>query len=433
MSRWGQYGGRPLGVLCLVGLVDAVDKGVLPGVLPMVQRDLDLSDFEAGLLNTALILAAAVVAVPGGALADRTDRRILISGVLGVWAAATALASAVQSFWQLLVLRGALGAGDAINDPASQSLVADYYPPAVRGRAYSFQRVVPTVGTGLGAGIGAALGAAFGWRVAVLAVAIPGITVALLVRRLPLPKRGGHENAVEHPGLTTREALRAALAVPSLRALLLATSIAMGVLTALGFYGIAYHVRASGISEGKAGGLIGGLIILGSAVGGILGGQATDRYRHRFSGWPMVLGGAVTGIGTILLTISFLDGIPVYTVRLPLQAVGVAFIVAALPPLTVVTAEVVPPALRGTAFGLVKVGAGALSALTPLLVGVLSDTHKVLVDGELMGDLGYAFRLSAPLVLVGSAVLLLKSKHLDRDVATARGPGPTALPEPDLR
>lgn len=424
-TGWGRYGRRPLLVLCLVGLVDAVDKGVLPGVLPQVQRDLHLSDFDAGLLNTALILAAALIAVPGGGMSDRTDRRRLVSAVLGVWAVATALASAVQSFWQLLALRAALGAGDAVNDPASQSLVADYYAADVRGRAYAFQRVVPTVGTGLGAGVGAALGAAFGWRVAVLAVAIPGITVALLVRRLPLPPRGGHQAPVEVTGLRTREAVRQALAVPSLRALLLATSVIIGVITALGFYGIAYHVRSSGIPEGRAGGLVGGLIILGSVIGGVLGGHVTDRYRHRFSGWPMMLGGLTTGIGAVLLFISFFDGIPVATVRLPLQVVAVAFIIASLPPLTVVTAEVVPASLRGTAFGLVKVGTGAFAALTPLVVGVLSDSHKRVFGGERLGDLGYAFRLIAPLILVGSVLLLLTRHRLDGDVARA-----AAAPQP---
>ena len=107
MSRWGRYGGRPLVTLCLVGLVDAVDKGVLPGVLPALQRDLGISDAQAGLLQTALIVATLALAVPGGFLADRRDRRVLVTAVLGVWSLATALAAAAQSFWQLLTLRAA--------------------------------------------------------------------------------------------------------------------------------------------------------------------------------------------------------------------------------------------------------------------------------------------------------------------------------------
>jgi MFS family permease len=359
--------------------------------------------------------------------------------VLGLWAAATAMASAVQSYWQLLGLRAALGAGDAVNDPAVQSLVADYYPQQVRGRAYAFQRVVPTVGTGLGLGVGAALGAAFGWRIAVLAVAIPGITVALLVRKLPQPVRGGAEDETPLAEVTsgpevvtaipTRQALRRLLAVPSLRVLLLGTALINGILTALGFWGVTYHVRASGMSEGSAGGIAGGLILLGAVGGGILGGQATDRLRHRIRGWPMLLSALVTGSGTVLLIVSFFDGIPVYAVRLPLQTLGVALVVAALPPLTVITAEVVPAQLRGAAFGLLKLCANALGAIAPPLIGVLADTHRfAMPDGELVGDLGYAFRLTAPLVLVGSALLLIGRRHLDDDVAAATAARNASLP-----
>jgi MFS family permease len=422
-GRWGRYGARPLLVLCLVGLVDAVDKGVLPGVLPQVQKELHLSDLQAGLLNTALIVATVLVAVPGGALSDRGDRRRMITRVLGLWSAATALAAGVQAYWQLLGLRAALGAGDALNDPASQSLVADYYPTAVRGRAYAFQRVAPTLGTGLGVGLGAALGAAFGWRVAVLAVAIPGVTVALLVHRLPLPPRGGHETPVEPHGQSTRQAVREVLRIPSLRALLLASSVIVGVLTALGFWGVTYHQRASGLSQGTAGGVVGGLILLGAVGGGILGGQATDRLRHRYDGWPMLLGAALTCGGALALTASFLDGIPVIWVRLPLQFLGAALIVAALPPLTVVTAEVVPPALRGTAFGLLKLFANLLAAATPPLIGLLADSHRIQVGQRLVGDLGYAFRVLTPLVLIGSVLLLRGRRRLDEDVARAAVPG----------
>jgi MFS-type transporter involved in bile tolerance (Atg22 family) len=211
--------------------------------------------------------------------------------------------------------------------------------------------------------------------------------------------------------------------------LLLGTALINGILTALGFWGVTYHVRASGMSEGSAGGIAGGLILLGAVGGGILGGQLTDRLRHRISGWPMLLGAVVTGRGSLLLMVSFLDGIPVYGVRLPLQTLGVALVVAALPPLTVVTAEVVPAQLRGAAFGLLKLCANALGAVAPPLIGVLADSHRfAMPDGEVVGDLGYAFRLTAPLVLVGSALLLIGRRHLDNDIVAASAAGGAVVP-----
>ena len=424
MTRWGPYGRGPLVVLCLVGLVDAFDRGVLPAVIEAVQRDLHISDSQAGLLNSALIFAAVLLAVPGGRLADRADRRVLISIVLAMWSLTTVLAAASQRFWQLFASRAVLGAGDAIDDPAVQALVSDYYPVAVRGRAFAWQRVVPTVGLGVGTAVGGLLFHFVGWRWTVLAVGLPGVLVALLVRRLPLPVRGASDGIEQARAPVAGWAgVQAAIKVPSLRVLLASTAFINGILTALGFWGIAYHVRASGLSESAAPGIAGGVILLGAVAGGIAGGLATDRIRGRVPGALMLLSAAVTGAGAVLLFVSFLDGIPVYAVRLPLQMVGVALVVSCLPPITCIAAEVVPAELRGTSFGLLKLGANVLGGITPPVIGLLADAHRIRIHtGEIKGDLGFAFRCTTWVILIGSVLMVRGARHLDRDTARALEP-----------
>ncbi|TAL23556.1 MAG: hypothetical protein EPN99_04110, partial [Frankiales bacterium] len=52
---WGAYGKAPLVALALLGLIEGMEKRVLPAVLSLVQDDLGFSDFQAGLLDTAII------------------------------------------------------------------------------------------------------------------------------------------------------------------------------------------------------------------------------------------------------------------------------------------------------------------------------------------------------------------------------------------
>ena len=433
--RWGPYGRAPLAALAVLGLVEGLERRVLPSVISLVQDDLGFNDLQAGLLDTAIIVAALLVAVPAGVLADRVDRRRFIALVFTGWAAVVALTGQARGFLQLLGLRALIGAGDAVCDPAAQSLLADYYSPERRGRAYGVQRVTPTIGAALGLSIGAALGAAYGWRVAVTVMAVPGLLCALYVHRQREPVRGASDPApaVAPQQLSTRVALRRVLAVPTLRALMLATSLATGALSAVAFWGVAYHQRFSGLTLTEAG-TVGGVPVLFGALGGsLLGGVLVDRLRSRVEGAALLVAAAFTALGTLLFVLSFLDGLPVFAVRLPLQGLSVGLLVGSLPATTVLTSEVVPPELRGTAFGMLKLSANVFAALFPPVVGLIADLHRVTGDdGVVRGDLGLGFRCTLPAILVASAVLLRGRMHVARDTLVAGGADPASLP-PSVR
>ena len=427
---WGPFGPAPLLALALLGLVEGIEKRVLPAVLSLVQDDLGFSDFQAGLLDTAIIVAALLVAVPAGILADRVDRRRFIAGTFVVWSALVALTGTVKSYGQLLGMRALLGAGDAVNDPAAQSLLADYYSPEKRGRVYGVHRVTPVVGAALGLGLGAALGAAFGWRVAVVALAVPGLLAAVLVSRLREPPRGASELTVSAvpEGMPVRQALRSVLSVPSLRALVLATALTSGALSAVAFWGVVYFQRAAGLSLAEAGTIAGIPVLFGALGGSLAGGWLVDRLRDRIAGAALLVASAFTALGSLLFTISFLDGIPLL-VRMPMQGLSVGLLVGSLPATTVLTSEVVPPALRGTAFGVLKLSSNVLAALFPPVVGLIADLNQVVAaDGVLRGDIGLGFRCTLPVILIASILLLRGRCHVARDTLVAGGIDPRTLP-----
>ncbi|HXY94529.1 MAG TPA: MFS transporter [Acidimicrobiia bacterium] len=452
-TDWGRYGRGPLIVLALVAFIDSVDRGILPGVLDTVQDDLHFSDFEAGFLGTAFVLAGFVAVIPAGYLADRYRRTRIISIVLASWGAISALNAVVTSFVQFAAVRAVLGVGETVDNPASQSLIADYYRPELRGRAYAYQRVAPTVGQAVGLGVGGAVGALFGWRAAFLLVGVPGSLLAVVVWRMREPQRGEHDALVgpDVPALSTtrpeREAAsvepadpdhdrddagegelsatravfrdgRRILAVPTLRYLVVGSAITAGALAGIGFWAKTFFVRHTTLTSGQASGVVAVLLLLGAVLGTVLGGMATDRLRGRVPGAPMVIAGVTQAVGSLFMMVVFVD-VPL-ALRLVAALIGAMLLVAGFPALTAMTAEVVPAAIRGLTFSVTTFLSALVSAASPLLIGAIADQfHYVTPSGAVKGNLAYAFLMVTPLVLIGGLVVLRGRRHVEADTVRA--------------
>ncbi len=435
VTDWGAYGRRPVRLLACVALIDAIDRGILPGVLTRVQDDFGFGDTAAGFLGTAFVVTGFLVTIPAGYLADRRRRTRVIAAVLVSWGAISALNALVRNYVQFLVVRGALGIGETVDNPASSSLIADYYRPEVRSRAYAFIRVAPLAGTAIGLALGGVIGSTLGWRWAFLIVGVPGSVLALAMWRLPEPQRGESDREVVDEAAVTlpptppappREAgvrsavadIRVALAVPSVRALMIGSAIATGALSGLGFWAPAFYERHAGLSAETAAGLAGTLILLGAITGTVVGGRVADRLRRTDPSAPMLVTGVSQATGALLLMPTFLP-VPLWF-RMPVQVLAVAFILGGLPGLSTMISEVVAPALRGITFSITAFLGAVLGAASPPLVGFLADQFAVTIDGELRGHLANAFLCVTPLVFVGAIVVLRGRRHVVGDIAAAR-------------
>jgi MFS family permease len=437
-----------------VALVDAIDKGVLPGVINEIQADLGFSDTQTGGLAAAFVVAGFVVALPAGYLADRFHRTRIIALVLGSWGVVSGLNAAVRSYWQFLVVRVSLGLGETIDNPASSSLIADYYRPEQRGRAFALQRVAPIVGGSIGLGVGGLVGSSLGWRWAFLIVGVPGSLLAVVMWRLPEPPRGGSdgpagsgEEAIDDGGAdltlaavvgppvegsaftAMRRDLREVARIRTIRSLVIGTAIGTASLQGMAFWASAFYERHTSLGASGADGVVAVLIALGALVGTFVAGRMVDTWRDRVAGLPMLMAGVAQLIGAFLLLVTFLP-VPLWF-RLPGQTVAVTCIVGGLLPLAVMTAEVVPAALRGAAFSLAFFLASLGGAASPLAIGAIADRFEYRVDGEVHGDLAKAFLLVTPLVFVGAVVVLRGRRFVEADVAAAAlgaSPPPTTKP-----
>ena len=289
----GRFAGRaagPLVVLSLVNLIDQVDVSILRGVLPQLEDEFDLLDWQLGALGFAFVFINAIATIPAGWAADRVNRRSLIGGTLLSWSALSALAAAAQTYVQLFGARAMLGFGQAIDDPASTALLADYYPAEVRGRVFSYQQLATFLGGGLGLGLGGWIGATWGWRWAFLLVGTPGSLIAFAVFRLREPRRGEADGIEmeEPPKIPVRELARTAtrsliadmrmiFGIRTMRYVLVGVSTLLFTVSGVGYWLAVYHDRYSGLSEAQATGVSAGVLAIAGIIGTFWGGRAADK------------------------------------------------------------------------------------------------------------------------------------------------------------
>lgn len=196
-----------VGMLALATTFATLDQGIVGLLIEQIKADFALSDTQAGLLmGPAFVLFYACVGLPLSRYIDRGNRTFIISIGIFVWSMATAACGLATGFAQMFLARIVVGAGEAVNSPASYSIVSDYFPRERLPRAVATLQIGQAAGSGLSMLIGGFmiyiiatigdptlpfLGTMRPWQVVFLSVGLPGIGVALLLRLVREPPRRG--------------------------------------------------------------------------------------------------------------------------------------------------------------------------------------------------------------------------------------------------
>ena len=166
-------------LLTTLNLFNFIDRYVLPGVQPLIQREFHINDAQTGLLTSAFFLTYMLIAPMTGWLGDRLPRKpLIIAGAL-IWSAATLLTATVHSYNTLLIRHAAVGIGEATFSIFAPALLADFYPEEDRNRVLSIFYVTIPIGGALGYLMGGVLGDRYGWRMPFYVAAAPGVLIAL--------------------------------------------------------------------------------------------------------------------------------------------------------------------------------------------------------------------------------------------------------------
>jgi predicted MFS family arabinose efflux permease len=329
----------------------------------------------------------------------------------------TACSGLVRTYGQLALARIGVGIGEAACVPPAHSLLADYFPPERRATALAVFSMGIHVGTAFGFLLGGWIAELFGWRQAFLAVGLPGLLLAVVVRAtVREPARGAVEARHVEVLAPPREVARFLWKLRAFRHVALAAALHSFGGYAFAVWGPPLFIRVHGMATGELGTWLGLILGAGGATGSLLGGLLTDRLCRRDPRWQVWLPALATAaqvpfvVGTLVAAephVALLFLLP----SAMLSAMWFGPVFALVQGLVRVRMRSTASAILLFVVNLIGLGLG------PQAVGILNDV--------LAADLGvHAIRWSLGVIVLGNLAaalhFLLAARTLDVDLAAHR-------------
>lgn len=390
-EKGGLFGlSRNVFVLGLVSFFNDLSSEMVYPLFPTFLTEfLGAGAWFLGLVEGLADSVASLLNLFSGWLSDRLGRRKgLVAGGYYLSALARGSLALVNAPWQALAGWFLNRVGKGIRTSPRDALIADSCHSAERGRAFGYHRSMDHTGALFGAALASALMAALslGYR-GVFALAFAPIAVGIFLLLLLVREGGG----ARCEGEVKAAPLRLTLKPFDRRFKMLLLAVFIFTLGNSSDAFLLLRARRSGFEIAMLPALWGVLHVIKAAVS-IRGGTLSDRLGRRgiiFSGW-MIYAAAYTGF-------AFLEG-PGWIWAL-FVFYGLYYMTEAVQKALV--ADLVPPELRGQAYGVYNFAVSVTVLPASLLMGLLWSTIGY----------RYAFLVGAALAVVALAVLAAATRE----------------------
>ncbi len=402
-------------MLTLVYVFNFIDRQLLVILQEAIKKDLHLSDTQLGMLSGFTFAIFYVsIGLPIARLADKSNRRNIITVSLGLWSIMTAISGRVNTYLQLFLARMGVGIGEAGGSPPAHAMISDYFPPDKRSTALSIYSSGIYFGILIGFLMGGYLNQQLGWRVAFIALGVPGIVFSLLFYLIVKePARGATDpdnTFFEQPGLI--EVIRYLFSTHTFLILGIACS-----LHTFSIYGItnwvpSFLARLHHMKGADIGLSLGLLFGVGGGVGTFAGGYLTDRFGKNDQRWYLI----IPSIGVVFAGIFALGGLFIENTLVCLMLLGLCVMMQSmyLGPSIAVSHSLVPASMRALTsailfFMLNIIGLG----FGPLVVGTISDRLRPSLQTE---SLRWAMSITIVIEIAAAILFYISSKKLKLDL-----------------
>ncbi|MDZ4739683.1 MAG: MFS transporter [Alphaproteobacteria bacterium] len=408
-------------MLTLVFMFSHIDRSIVGILAEPIKAEFALSDTQLGVLTGfAFALVYATLGIPLALLADRSNRRNIITAAITVWSAMTALSGFATNYTQLVLARIGVGVGEAGSTPQSHSMIADLYPQHERARALAIYSLGVTLGVTFGFLAGGVVSSLWGWRAAFFVVGLPGLALAVIFRlTVREPQRGladGTSPGEAHAQMPSLQKLREAARFMWQSGACRHVTIGLTLTAIAGYGGLMWIApfleRSFAVPRAELGAILGPAAGLIGAVGTILGGYLADRLGRTNLGWKGWIVGYAKFVAAPLAICGYLqaDLLTALLFYMPATFFGAFY----HGPGIAIIQSVAPPSMRATVssilifiISLVGLGFG------PLAVGMLSDFLEPLYGKE---SLRYALMSTALLNIWAGVHYLLAGTAFAREM-----------------
>ena len=367
-------------LLVLAYTLSIADRMILSILFPNIKAEFGLSDAQLGLLGGfSFALFYATLGIPIARLADRYSRKMIIVVSLAIFSLMTALSGWAAGLISLFVFRIGVGIGEAGVNPASHSMIADYFPAHRRAFAMAILMLGANVGMILGFAAGGVIAEHYGWRIALMSVGFPGLLLAFVfVWLLREPPRGSFEDYAKSikptepppPILKTAQTL---WSDPALRQLLLG-SVVIGMLAnGLMQWLPTFFTRNHDMGQSQVGMMMALFFGTLGALGALVSGKLADRLSHKGFQYGMWMVAGAMALAIPFWTAAFwVDNLALAMALFIIPAFTGNFYLgpslALIQTLSPVHMRAVASAIAMFCLNLIGMGLG------PLIVGLLSDS-----------------------------------------------------------
>ena len=366
-----------VGVLTAVYASSQVDRQIMGMLLQPIKLELGASDTQMGfLVGLTFAIFYATLGMPIAMLADRTNRRNIITAAISIWSAMTVLCGYAQTFVQMTLARIGVGVGEAGSTPPSHSIIADLFPPESRGTAMGIFALGVNIGLLLAYLVGGWLSDNVGWRMTFVAVGLPGLIIAaILFFTVTEPKRGSADKSAASADPSApkfRTVARHMWQVRSTRHLTIGSAIAGFIGYGFTLWMPSFLIRSHGLSATDVGLILALMAGVVGSMGTFTAGKLADvlaRRDERWRAWVVAVG--KTGYVPFLAGVFLVDDL---TTALILYLVPAFFGGFYLAPTFALIQSLVSLRMRALASSIVLFVLNIIGmGFGPQLVGIMSD------------------------------------------------------------